>query len=123
MYGKFPIKEDLNASVINFFNPNRERIEKMISTLQKMEKSLDAHLDKPLNDNDAHFTCGDALENVTGALKDLIIAMNYYQTDIIARAKSWDRYPCDFFDGEDRNELERRAYVKGYFDSEKVRTD
>ena len=123
MCGKFPIKEDFNASAINFFKPNRERIENMISTIQKMEKSLDKYLDKPFEDNNAHFACGDALENVMEELKRLIIAMNYYQTDIIAKANSWDRYPYDFFNGEDRNELERRAYVKGYFDSEKSRTD
>ena len=89
----------------------------MVSLLQKIEKSLDACLDKPLEGNDAHFTCGKALGNVTGALKDLIIAMNYYQTEIVAKAQSWDRYPCDFSDGEDRNEFERQAYVKGYMDS------
>ena len=117
MYKKFPIKEDLLLSVKNFLEPNKERIEKMVSMLQKMETSLDAYLDKPLDDNCAHISCGNALENVTGALKDLIIAMNYYQTEIIAKAQSWDRYPCDFSDGEDRNEFERKAYAKGYMDS------
>lgn len=117
MYKKFPIKEDLNLSVKNFFEPNKERIEKMVSLLQKMGKSLDAYLDKPLEDNDTHYSCGNALGNVTGALKDLIIAMNYYQTEIVAKAQSWDRYPCDFVDGEDRNEFERKAYAKGYMDS------
>ena len=117
MYGKFPIKEDLNASAINFFEPNRERMEKMISMLQKMENRLDAYLDKPLDDNNTQFTCGDVLENVTRSLKELITAMDYYQTEFVAKAKSWDRYPCEYLDGEDRNESERRAYVKGYLDS------
>ena len=117
MYKKFPIKEDLLLSAKNFFEPNKERIEKMVSMLQKMDKSLDAYLDKPLDDNNAHFTCGNALENITGALKDLIIAMNYSQTEIVAKAQSWDRYPFDFSDGEDRNEFERKAYAKGYIDS------
>lgn len=115
MYKKFPIKEDLNLSVINFFESNKERITKTISLLQKIEKSLDAYLDKPL-ENNGHKACGDALDDVEGVLKDLIIAMNYYQTEIVAKAQSWDIYPCDFFDGEDRNELERKAYVKGYID-------
>ena len=113
---KFPIKEDLNSSVINFFEPNRERIEKMVSILQKMEKSLDAYLDKPLEDNEANFACGDALESITYALEELKKEMDYYQTEIVAKAKSWDKYPCDFFNGEDTNELERRAYVNGYID-------
>ena len=117
MYKKFPIKEDLLLSAKNFFEPNKERVEKMVSMLQMMNKSLKAYLDKPLEDNDAHFTCGNALGNLTGALKDLIIAMNYYQTEIVAKAQSWDRYPCDFSDGEDRNESERKAYVKGYMDN------
>ena len=121
MYKKFPIKEDLLLSANNFFEPNKEGIEKMVSMLQKMNKSLNAYLDKPLEDNDARFTCGSALENVIGALKDLIIAMNYYQTEIVAKAQSWDRYPCDFSDGEDRNELERQAYVKGFMDSKLYR--
>ena len=117
MYKKFPIKEDLLLSAKNFFEPNKERVEKMVSILQMMNKSLKAYLDKPLEDNDAHFTCGHALGNLTGALKDLIIAMNYYQTEIVAKAQSWDRYPFDFVDGEDRNESERQAYVKGYMDN------
>lgn len=116
MQPKFPINKDFNLSVINFFEPNKERIEKMVTILQKMEKSLDTYLNKPLDDNDAHFTCLDALENVTGALKELIIAMNYYKTEIMAKAKSLDEYPCDFANGEDKNELERRAYVNGYID-------
>ena len=116
MYKRFPIKEDLNLSVINFFEPNKERITKTISLLQKMEKSLDAYLDKPLDEDNGHYACGDALENVIGALDDLIIAMNCYQVEIEAKAQSWDRYPYDFFDGEDRNEFERQAYVKGYMD-------
>lgn len=110
---KSPIQEDINLSVINFFVPNRERIEKMAAMLQKMEKSLDAYLDKPLEDNGS-FACGDALESVTCALDELEKEMNYYQTEIVAKAKSWDKYPCDFFNGEDKNELERYAYVKGY---------
>ena len=113
---KFPIKEDLNISVINFFEPNRGRLEKMVAMLQKMEKSLDAYLDKPLEDNEAHFACGDALESVTYELEELKKEMNYYQTEIVAKAKSWDKYPCDFFNGEDKNEPERRAYVNGYID-------
>ena len=113
---KFPIKEDLNISVINFFEPNRERIEKIVAMLQKIEKRLDAYLDKPLEDNDVHFACADALESVTYALEELKKEMNYYQTEIVAKAKSWDKYPCDFFNGEDKNEFERRAYVSGYID-------
>ena len=113
---KFPIKEDFNISVINFFEPNRGRIEKMVAMLQKIEKSLDAYLDKPLEDNEAHFACGDAFENVTYELNELKKEMNYYQIEIVAKAKSWDKYPCDFFNGEDKNEFERRAYVNGYID-------
>ena len=117
MQPKFPIKEDFNLSVINFFEPNKERIEKMATMLQKIEKSLDAYLDKSLEDNEARFACGDALESVTYALEELKKEMNYYQIEIVAKAKSWDKYPCDFFNGEDKNEPERRAYVNGYIDS------
>ena len=117
MQQKCPIREDLNVSVINFFEPNRERLEKIINMLKKMEKSLDKFLDKPLEDNNAHFACGDALENVIEELKEMTIAMNYYQIEIVAKAGSWDKYPCDFFDEEDKNEPERHAYVKGYIDA------
>lgn len=116
MQPKFPIKEDFNLSVINFFEPNKERIEKMVTMLQKMEKSLDTYLCKPLEDNEAHFACGDALESVTHALEELKKEMNYYQIEIVAKAKSWDKYPQNFFNGEDINELERRAYIDGYID-------
>lgn len=109
--------EDLSLSMERFVAPNKERIEKMVSMLQKMEKSLDAYLDKPLDENNVHFACGDALENVTGALKELIIAMDYYHIEIKAKAKSWEIYPPEVFDGEDRNEFARDAYITGYIDA------
>ena len=117
MQQKFPIKEDLNLSAINFFEPNRERLEKIIYMLQKMEKSLDKFLDKPLENNNANLACGDALENVIEELKEMTIAMNYYQIEIEAKAVAWDKYPYDFFNEEDKNEPERHAYVKGYIDA------
>ena len=108
------ISEDLKISTNCFFNPNKERVEKMLSLLQRMESSLDAYLDKPLDDNNVHFACGDALENVIGGLKDLINAMDYYKIEIDGKAKSWENYPLEVFDGEDKNESARTAYAKGY---------
>lgn len=109
------IYEDLKNSTNCFFNPNKERVEKMLSLLQRMEGSLDAYLDKPLDDNNVHFACGDALENVIGGLKDLINAMDYYKHEIDAKAKSWEAYPHKFTDdGEDLNESVRRGFVDGY---------
>lgn len=109
------IYEDLKTSTNCFFNPNKERVEKMLSLLQRMEGSLDAYLDKPLDDNNVHFACGDALENVIGGLKDLINAMDYYKHEIDAKAKSWESYPHKFADdGEDLNESVRRGFVDGY---------
>lgn len=109
------ISEDLKISTNRFFNPNKENVEKILSRLQKMESSLDAYLDKPLDDSDVNYACGDALENVIVLLKDLISAMDYYKHEIDAKAKSWEDYPHKFADdGEDLNESVRRGFVDGY---------
>ena len=112
--------EDLNLSMNRFIVPNKERVEKMLSLLQRMEKSLDAYLDKPLDDNNVHFACGDALENVIGGLNDLIKVMDYYKIEISAKAKSWEMYPSEVFDGEDRNEFARSAFMAGYIDAKQT---
>lgn len=112
--------EDLNLSMNRFIVPNKERVEKMLSLLQRMEKSLDAYLDKPLDDNNVHFACGDALENVIGGLKDLIKVMDYYKVEIGAKAKSWEMYPYNFYDEEDRNESARSAFIAGYIDAKRA---
>lgn len=117
MRTNFSMAEDLNLSMNRFIVPNKERVEKMLSLLQGMEKSLDAYLDKPLDDNNVHFACGDALENVIGGLKDLIKVMDYYRIELEAKAKAWEKYPFNFWDGGDMNESARAAYVKGYIDA------
>ena len=114
MERKFSMSEDLSLSMWRFVAANKERIEKMVSMLQKMEKSLDAYLDKPLDEDNGHYACGNALENVIGALKELIHEMDYYHIEIKAKAKSWENYPLEVFDGEDKNESARTAYAKGY---------
>ena len=63
--------EDFNLSLERFFAPNKEKLENMVSKLEKMEKSLDAYLDKPLDENNVHYACGNALEEIMGQLKDL----------------------------------------------------
>ena len=112
--------EDFNLSMNRFIVPNKVRVEKMLSLLQRMEKSLDADLDKPLDDNNVHFACGDALENVIGGLKDLIKVMDYYKIELEAKAKAWEVYPVDFWEEEDRNEFARSAYVAGYIDAKQT---
>ena len=112
--------EDFNLSMNRFIVPNKERVEKMLSLLQRMEKSLDAYLDKPLDDNNVHFACGDALENVIGGLKDLIKVMDYYHIELEAKAKAWEVYPVDFWEEEDRNEFARSAFVAGYIDAKQT---
>ena len=111
--------EDFNLSMNRFIVPNKERVEKMLSLLQRMEKSLDAYLDKPLDDNNVHFACGDALENVIGGLKDLIKVMDYYKIELEAKAKAWELYPIpvDCYEEEDRNEFAREVFVTGYIDA------
>ena len=112
--------EDFNLSMNRFIVPNKERVEKMLSLLQRMEKSLDAYLDKPLDDNNVHFACGDALENVIGGLKDLIKVMDYYKIELEAKAKAWEVYPVDFWEEEDRNEFARSAFTAGYIDAKQT---
>ena len=114
--------EDFNLSLERFFAPNKEKLENMVSKLEKMEKSLDAYLDKPLDENNVHFACGDALENVIGGLKDLIKVMDYYKIELEAKAKAWEVYPIpvDCYEEEDRNEFARSAFMAGYIDAKQT---
>lgn len=117
MEKKISMSEDLIYSINRFFVPSKEKVEKMLSMLLKVEKSLDAYLDKPLEDDNVKFACGDALEQIIGGLRDLTNSMDYYSIEYEAIAKAWDKYPLNFWDGEDRNESARAAYVKGYIDA------
>ena len=116
MEKKISMSEDLVRAMNRFFVPSKEKVEKMLSLLQKMEKSLDAYLDKPLEDDNVHFACGDALEQTIEALRDLNDSMDYSSIEYKAIARAWERYPFDW-DGEDRNESARYAYVDGYIDA------
>ena len=116
MEKKISMSEDLICAMNRFFVPNKEKVEKMLSMLQKMEKSLNAYLDKPLDDDNVHFACGDALEQIVEALRDLTNSMDYSSIEYKAIAKAWERYPFDW-DGEDRNASARYAYVDGYIDA------
>ena len=120
MRTNFGMAEDFNLSLERFFAPNKEKLENMVSKLEKMEKSLDAYLDKPLDDNNVHFACGDALENVIGGLKDLTKEMDYYKIELEAKAKAWEVYPVDFWEEEDRNEFARSAFAAGYIDAKQT---
>ena len=117
MEKKISMSEDLIYSINRFFVPSKEKVEKMLSMLLKVEKSLDAYLDKPLEDDNVKFACGDALEQIIGGLRDLTNSMDYYSIEYEAIAKAWDKYPLNFWDGEDRNESARAAYVIGYIDA------
>ena len=112
--------EDFNLSMNRFIVPNKERVEKMLSLLQRMEKSLDAYLDKPLDDNNVHYACGNALEEIMGQLKDLKKEMDCFSNTLEAKAKAWEVYPVDFWEEEDRNEFARSAFIAGYIDAKQT---
>lgn len=117
MEKKICMSEDFIYAINRFFVPSKEKAEKMLSMLQKMEKSLDAYLDKPLEEDNVKFACGDALEQIIGGLRDLTNSMDYYSIEYEAIAKAWEKYPLNFWDGEDRNEFARAAYVNGYIEA------
>ena len=112
--------EDFNLSMNRFIVPNKERVEKMLSLLQRIEKSLDAYLDKPLDDNNVHYACGNALEEIMGQLKDLKKEMDCFSNTLEAKAKAWEVYPVDFWEEEDRNEFARSAFIAGYIDAKQT---
>ena len=114
------MSEDFNLSMNRFIVPNKERVEKMLSLLQRMEKSLDAYLDKPLDENNVHYACGNALEEIMGQLKDLKNQMDYCRIELEAKAKAWEVYPVDFWEEEDRNEFARSAFAAGYIDAKQT---
>ena len=112
--------EDFNLSLERFFAPNKEKLENMVSKLEKMEKSLDAYLDKPLDENNVHYACGNALEEIMGQLKDLKNEMDCFSNALEAKAKAWEIYPIDFWEEEDRNEFARSAFAAGYIDAKQT---
>ena len=112
--------EDFNLSLERFFAPNKEKLENMVSKLEKMEKSLDAYLDKPLDENNVHYACGNALEEIMGQLKDLKNQMDCCRIELEAKAKAWEVYPVDFWEEEDRNEFARSAFAAGYIDAKQT---
>ena len=114
------MSEDFNLSMNRFIVPNKERVEKMSSLLQRMEKSLDAYLDKPLDENNVHYACGNALEEIMGQLKDLKNEMDCFSNTLEAKAKAWEVYPVDFWEEEDRNEFARSAFIAGYIDAKQT---
>ena len=117
MEKKISMSEDLICAINQFLVPSKDKVEKMLSMLQKIENSLDAYLDKPLDDEDVHLACGDALEGIIRGLRALTDSMDYYSIEYEAKAKAWEKYPFNFWDGEDMNESARTAYVKGYMDA------
>ena len=117
MEKKISMSEDLICAINQFLVPSKDKVEKMLSMLQKIENSLDAYLDKPLDDDNVHLACGDALEGIIRGLRALTDSMDYYSIEYEAKAKAWEKYPFNFWDGEDMNESARTAYVKGYMDA------
>ena len=120
MRTNFSMAEDFNLSLERFFAPNKEKLENMVSKLEKMEKSLDAYLDKPLDENNVHYACGNALEEIMGQLKDLKNQMDCCRIELEAKAKAWEVYPVDFWEEEDRNEFARSAFAAGYIDAKQT---
>ena len=115
--------EDFNLSLERFFTPNKEKLENMVSKLEKMEKSLDAYLDKPLDENNVHYACGNALEEIMGQLKDLKNEMGCFSNTLEAKAKAWEAYPVTidcWEEEEDRREFARDAFVTGYIDAKQT---
>lgn len=120
MRTNFSMAKDFNLSLERFFAPNKEKLENMVSKLEKMEKSLDAYLDKPLDENNVHYACGNALEEIMGQLKDLKNQMDCCRIELEAKAKAWEVYPVDFWEEEDRNEFTRSAFAAGYIDAKQT---
>ena len=116
------MEEDFNLSLERFFAPNKEKLGNMVSKLKKMEKSLDAYLDKPLDENNVHYACGNALEEIMGQLEDLKNQMDCCRIELEAKAKAWEVYPIpvDCWEEEDRNEFARNAFITGYIDAKQT---
>lgn len=120
MRTNFSMAEDFNLLIERFFAPSEENLENIVSKLEKMEKSLDAYLDKPLDENNVHYACGNALEEIMGQLKDLKNKIDCFSNILEAKAKAWEIYPVDFWEEEDRNESARSAFVAGYIDAKQI---
>lgn len=91
-------------------------IKKLVLAGEKMVNlgvRLDPLLDKPYNDDNPKYACGDAMEEVKCLLNDTAEQLVYIKHIIVAKVASWERYPMfeDF--------PERDAFVSGYMEATK----
>lgn len=111
---------DFGLSIGQFFGPNKKKVEKMIENIQKLMPIIDSVLDKPVDENNPHFCCGDLLENISGALSDLTGAFDHYEKIFKAKAAAWERFPEEEYADEDERNAQdscRVGYMKGYMDA------
>lgn len=86
-------------------------IAKLVRAGEKMVElgvRLDPLLDKPYNDDNPKYACGDAMEEVKGVLDDTATRLVYIKRIIVAKVASWERYP------RIEDDSERDAFVSGY---------
>ena len=115
------LKSDFGLSIGQFFGPNKRKVEKMIENIQKLMPIIDSVLDKPVDENNPHFCCGDLLENVSDSLDSLVGEFDHYEKIFKAKAAAWDRFPDEDGDEDERisQNDHRRVYMQGYVDASK----
>ena len=88
--------------------------------LDKMLKTLDDVMDKPLSEDNPKYCCGDSLEKIRDFMESIKIDLDGYRDVLYAKALSFEAYPDCYFitndDGErhDISEDERNAFVNGF---------
>lgn len=111
---------DFGLSIGQFFGPNKKKVEKMIENIQKLMPIIDSVLDKPVDENNPHFCCGDLLENVIDSLSSLVGELDHYEKIFKAKAAAWDKFPEEEYESEDEgNEQDsyRRGFIYGFMDA------
>ena len=114
------LKSDFGLSIGQFFGPNKKKVEKMIENIQKIMPIIDSVLDKPVDENNPHFCCGDLLEKISGALSDLAGEFDHYEKIFKAKAAAWNRFPeQEYADEDERNaqDSHRRGFMYGFMDA------
>lgn len=111
---------DFGLSIGQFFGPNKKKVEKMIADIDKLMPIIDSVLDKPVDENNPHFCCGDLLENLKDALSDLTGEFDHYEKIFKAKAAAWDKFPEEEYEDEDERNAQdycRRGYMNGFMDA------
>ena len=101
-----------------FIEPELHHIDTIQNNIKILLDKLGPLLDKPLND-DPHYACGDALEDIQTWLPELKESLIQCRRIVVAKVGAYNEYPINERRDDDgyfidENEYARQAYYRGF---------